>query len=90
MKRLALYLLVLQALAASSIAQSITGFRLIDADTDTPVAGFDPIPEGALINLATVGSNLNIEAVTSPASDFGSVRLLERRSHQRYREIQRQ
>ncbi len=41
----------------------VTSFTLINAVTDLPVAGFDPIPNGATINLAAIGtSNLNIRA----------------------------
>ncbi len=54
--------------------QAVTGFTLIDADTDQPVAGFDPLPDGAVLNLATLPSrNLNVRANTSP-SPVGSVR----------------
>jgi hypothetical protein len=47
-------------------------FTLIDTAITTlidgsPVAGFDPIAEGATINLATVGSALSIRANTVPA-----------------------
>jgi hypothetical protein len=61
--------------AANAAAQpSVTSFTLINADTDQPVAGFDPIPNGATIDLAAVGTvNLNIRANTSPATT-GSVR----------------
>ena len=54
--------------------QSVASFTLIDADTDQPIAGFDPIASGATINLATLPSRqLNIRANTSPAT-VGSVR----------------
>lgn len=47
-------------------------FTLVDTAITTiidgsPVAGFDPIAEGATINLATVGSALSIRANTVPA-----------------------
>jgi hypothetical protein len=54
--------------------QSVASFSLINADTDQPIAGFDPIASGANINLATLPTqNLNIRANTSPSS-VGSVR----------------
>ncbi len=54
--------------------QEVTGFALIDADTDQPVAGFDPILSGAVLNLGTLPSrNLNLRADTAP-STVGSVR----------------
>ena len=47
---------------------------LINAETDQPVAGYDPIPSGANVNLAILPTrNLNIRANTSPAT-VGSVR----------------
>lgn len=46
---------------------------LIDADTDRPVAGFDPLPCGARLDLGTLPTpRLNIRADTSPAT-VGSV-----------------
>lgn len=55
-------------------AQSVASFSLINADTDQPIAGFDPIASGATINLATLPTaNLNIRANTAPSS-VGSVR----------------
>ncbi|MEM7147818.1 MAG: DUF5060 domain-containing protein [Verrucomicrobiota bacterium] len=54
----------------------VTGFTLIDADTDVAVAGFDPIPSGGTINLADLAStNVNIRVNTTPATDFGSVQM---------------
>ena len=54
-------------------APIVTGLTLINADTDTPIAGFDPIPDGALLNLAVLPTrNLNIRADTNP-STVGSV-----------------
>lgn len=55
-------------------SQAVTSFTLIDADADQPIAGFDPLPEGAVLNLATLPTrNLNIRANTSPQT-VGSVR----------------
>jgi hypothetical protein len=54
--------------------QSVASFTLINADTDQPIAGFDPIASGANINLATLPTRqLNIRANTTPAT-VGSVR----------------
>ena len=55
-------------------AQSVVSFTLINAETNEPISGFDPIPSGANINLATLPTkNVNIRANTSP-STVGSVR----------------
>lgn len=54
--------------------QSVTSFTLINADTEQPVAGYNPIPGGATLNLGTLPTrHLNIRANTSPAT-VGSVR----------------
>src|SRR5262249_10313820 len=53
-------------------AQAGNGFTLISTTTNQPVAGFDPIPNGATINLASVGT-INIRANTNP-STVGSVK----------------
>lgn len=53
---------------------AVLSFTLIDADAGRPVAGFDPIREGAVINLSRLPTRrLNIRANTSPAK-VGSVR----------------
>ena len=55
---------------------AVVSFTLINADSDQPVPGFDPISEGAVINKAGVGtSSFNIRANTAPDTDFGSVKL---------------
>ncbi len=52
----------------------VVSFTLINADNDQPIAGFDPIPEGATLNLATLPTpRLNVRANTSPAT-VGSVK----------------
>ena len=57
-----------------SASQAVTSFTLINADTDQPIAGYDPLPAGATLNLATLPSrNLSIRANTNPAT-VGSVR----------------
>lgn len=53
---------------------AVTSFTLINADTDQPISGFDPLLDGAVLNLATLQTaNLNIRANTNPAT-VGSVR----------------
>ena len=54
-------------------AVRVTGFVLINADTNQPIAGFNPIANGATINLAALSTrNLNVRAVTNPET-VGSV-----------------
>jgi hypothetical protein len=51
----------------TSVNLSVTGFTLLDADTDQPIAAFDPLVDGAQINLAELPTgNLNIRANTDP------------------------
>ncbi|MGB0372306.1 MAG: PKD domain-containing protein, partial [Opitutales bacterium] len=53
---------------------AVVSLTLVNATTDQPVPGFDPIPNGAVINTVDIGTtNLNIIASTDPDSDFGSV-----------------
>jgi hypothetical protein len=53
---------------------SIAKFTLVDADRGLPVAGFDPLNDGAVLNLGTLPTrHLNIQATTQPAT-VGSVR----------------
>lgn len=60
-------------LAIPALAQpSVTSFTLIDADTDAPIAAFDPLLDGATLELTTLPANLNIRANTDPAT-VGSV-----------------
>lgn len=60
-------------LAGAGTAPVITHLSLVDADTDAPILTFAPIPDHAIINLATLPTrNLNILATTSPAT-AGSV-----------------
>lgn len=56
-------------LSSSAIAQqAVESFTLINADTDLPIAAFDPLLDGAEIDLALLPTNnLNIRANTSPA-----------------------
>jgi len=53
---------------------SLTKLTLIDADRGLPIAGFDPLNDGAVLNLGTLPTRrLNIQATTQPAT-VGSVR----------------
>ncbi len=55
-------------------ADTVDSFTLINADTDLPIAGYDPFLDGASLNLATLPTqNLNVRANTTPANN-GSVR----------------
>ncbi len=59
-----------QALAS----QVVTSLTLINADTNQPIAGYNPMPNAATLDLASLPTkNLNIRANTSPAT-VGSVR----------------
>ena len=53
--------------------QKVISFTLINANTNNPIAGFDPIPEGAIINRYELPTkNVNIRANTNPGK-VGSV-----------------
>jgi hypothetical protein len=41
-------------------------FTLIDADSDAPIHGYDPMPEGAVLDRSTLPANLTIRANVSP------------------------
>jgi hypothetical protein len=42
---------------------TVSDFTLIDADRDEPIPAFDPVPDGATVNLATLPTrNLNLRA----------------------------
>ncbi|MEZ4702672.1 MAG: T9SS type A sorting domain-containing protein [Rhodothermales bacterium] len=59
---------------AETAAPGIGGFTLIDADTDAPVDGYDPIAEGAVLDLTVLPPNLNIRAnAIDPQGVIGSV-----------------
>jgi anti-sigma factor RsiW len=52
----------------------VESFTLMNADTDRPIAGFDPLPDGATLDLAKLPTNrLNIRANIVPAQ-VGTVR----------------
>jgi hypothetical protein len=77
-RRVALLALVPVGLLASAgtvgAAQTVTGLTLINADTDQPIAGFNPIAANATLDLATLPTRrLNVRANTSPTT-VGSVK----------------
>lgn len=60
--------------AETVTAQAVRSLSLIDADADQPLPLCDPLPDGAVVNLATLPTrSLNIRANTDP-SIVGSVR----------------
>jgi hypothetical protein len=62
------------ATTSVSTSQSLRSFTLFNADTNMPIAGFDPLPTGAVLNLSSLPTTrLNIRANTDPAV-VGSVR----------------
>ncbi len=59
---------------SSTATIAVASFTLINADTKQPIAGFDPIPNNATIDLQKLPTkNLNIRVNTKP-STVGSVR----------------
>jgi hypothetical protein len=52
------------SIALTVIGPRIESYTLIDADSETPVPGFDPIAEGAVLDLSTLPPNLNVRANT--------------------------
>lgn len=68
------YTATFKAAPPASGGQAVTSLTLFNADTDLPLAGYDPLPSGATLNLATLPTrNLNIRANPNPAT-VGSVR----------------
>lgn len=58
-----------------STGPAVTGFTLINADSDAPVAGFDPIADGATLTRSGLPTNLNVRANTELGGGaIGSVR----------------
>lgn len=54
-------------------ANTVDSFTLMNADTDLPIAGYDPSLDSTTLNLATLPTqNLNVRANTTPA-DNGSI-----------------
>jgi hypothetical protein len=61
-------------LVPSVMAQSVDSLTLINATTDLPVPGYDPISTGATINTTLLGNtNFNVRANTTPGTGIGSV-----------------
>ena len=59
---------------AGPAEQSVASLSLMNADTNQPIAGYSPLPNGTTLDLAALPTrNLNIRANTSPAT-VGSVR----------------
>src|SRR6185436_11694143 len=54
-------------------AYSVTSMTLFNADNDTVVTGFDPIPNNATISYAAVGT-MNISVRCNTAGTIGSVK----------------
>ena len=52
-------------------AQDVTGFTLIDADTDLPIAAHSPLVDGAVLELPSLPPRLNVRAEIAGA--VGSV-----------------
>ena len=74
MSLVVLFAIATEAVAAAQTTQAVTSFSLINATTDRPVAGFDPIANGTTIDLAALPTlNLNMRANTQPGT-VGSVR----------------
>jgi hypothetical protein len=53
--------------------QAVTSFTLIDANLNAPIPAYDPLPDGATLDLMLLPASLNIRANTNPAT-VGSVR----------------
>ncbi|WP_034387207.1 hypothetical protein [Deinococcus sp. YIM 77859] len=51
--------------AAPAPALAVTSLTLINADTDRPVPGYDPIPAGARLKLSALPPRLNVRANTT-------------------------
>ncbi|MEM6765845.1 MAG: S8 family serine peptidase [Bacteroidota bacterium] len=61
------------AIGLSTGAPLVINFSLIDADSDMPIPGFDPIPDGSSIDLTALPStNISVRANTIPET-VGSV-----------------
>ena len=51
--------------AAAPAPVTVSGLTLINADTNQPVAGFDPVPAGATLKLSALPANINVRVQTS-------------------------
>ena len=61
-----------QTIVVNPVGPAVTSLTLLDADTDRPVPGFDPIPPAATLDLTRLPRHLNLRANTS--GQVGSVR----------------
>ena len=59
--------------AAADTAPGVSSFTLVDADAGTAVAGYDPIPQDAVLDLSALPARVNLRANT--AVPVGSVRV---------------
>lgn len=60
--------------AAPTPTSAVSSLTLVDADTDRPVPGFDPIPAGARLRLSALPRRLNVRA--NVVGGVGSVRFV--------------
>lgn len=64
----------LSAVTAAQVGGVISSFTLINAETNLPVSGFDPMPENAIINIDEIGTrNLTVQVNTIPERVQGSL-----------------
>ncbi|GAB4529577.1 MAG: hypothetical protein OHK0046_49570 [Anaerolineae bacterium] len=56
----------LERLNAGNCTPIVQDFTLIDSTSDTPVPGYDPMPNGATLDLGMLPPKLNIRANTAP------------------------
>jgi len=61
-----------QSIVVSPAGPAVTGLTLIDADTNRPVPGYDPVPPAATLDLSRLPRHLTLRATT--AGTVGSVR----------------
>lgn len=73
--KLLLRVLLFFSVAACLHSQAVYSFTLIDTDTDVPVAGFDPVANGAAIDLLGVGANTTLSFDTSRGVQRGMLLL---------------
>ena len=71
---LAACVLALLSMPPSAMAQSVDSLTLINSATDQPVAGFDPIAPGAVIDTTVLGFTIfNVRANVTVGTGIGSV-----------------
>lgn len=57
----------------ATVVNTVSSFSLMKPGNAGPVARFDPLTNGTVINTFVTGTNLNVRANTTPSTDFGSV-----------------